>query len=72
MSVTREVSSHGTIIYRNSEGQIHREDGPAAEFVSGNKYWYLNDVEYTKEEYDCKILELNPKTYEEYMAMICQ
>jgi len=24
------------------EGLLHREDGPAVEFVNGSKYWYLN------------------------------
>ena len=23
-------------------GELHREDGPAAEYADGNKYWYLN------------------------------
>jgi len=23
-------------------GNLHREDGPAIEFVNGDKYWYLN------------------------------
>ena len=22
--------------------QLHREDGPAVEYYSGNKFWYLN------------------------------
>ena len=29
-------------IYRNSKGQLHREDGPAIEYVSGYKAWFLN------------------------------
>jgi len=24
-------------------GELHREDGPAAEYVNGSKYWYLNN-----------------------------
>jgi hypothetical protein len=23
-------------------GILHREDGPAVEYINGNKYWYLN------------------------------
>ena len=23
-------------------GELHREDGPAVEYVSGTKHWYLN------------------------------
>ena len=25
------------------EGELHREDGPAIEYVNGHKEWYLND-----------------------------
>jgi hypothetical protein len=28
--------------------KLHREDGPALEYVDGRKYWYLEGVEYTK------------------------
>ena len=28
--------------YRNSNGEVHREDGPAIEYSNGTKYWYLN------------------------------
>jgi len=27
----------------NSQGQYHREDGPAIEYNNGDKYWYRND-----------------------------
>jgi hypothetical protein len=30
---------------------IHREDGPAVERINGDKYWYLNNVSYTEEEF---------------------
>ena len=29
--------------YRNESGQLHREDGPAIEYGSGHKEWYIND-----------------------------
>ena len=29
-------------------GKLHREDGPAIEYPSGNKLWWLNDVKYTE------------------------
>ena len=32
-------------------GKLHREDGPAVEWVDGSKQWYSNGKEYTKEEY---------------------
>ena len=31
---------------------LHREDGPAVEFTDGGKYWWLNDVELTEEEFN--------------------
>ncbi len=32
-------------------GQLHREDGPAVEYISGLKQWYLNGKPYSKEEW---------------------
>ena len=29
--------------YRNSEGKLHRENGPAVEWANGTKAWYVND-----------------------------
>jgi hypothetical protein len=29
--------------WRNEKGEYHREDGPAIEWATGDKYWYLND-----------------------------
>lgn len=40
-------------------GQKHREDGPSYESFVGDKYWYLNDIEYTEEEYNKKINSKN-------------
>ena len=31
-----------TKIWRNSNGQYHRTDGPAVEFADGSKVWYIN------------------------------
>ena len=31
------------IRYRNSDDQLHREDGPAVELPEGTRFWYLND-----------------------------
>ena len=38
--------------YRNSEGQLHREDGPAVERTDGYKSWYLNGEELTEGEFN--------------------
>jgi hypothetical protein len=38
-----EIDEKGNKIWRNSNGQWHREDGPAWEYASGTKVWYIND-----------------------------
>lgn len=35
--VTKNVLEDGRIEYRNSKGQLHREDGPAVEYTNGDK-----------------------------------
>ena len=37
--------------WRNEEGKLHREDGPAIERNDGSKFWYLNGQEVTEEEH---------------------
>jgi hypothetical protein len=32
----------GTKEWYNSKGQLHREDGPAAEAINGSRLWYIN------------------------------
>ena len=32
----------GNKYWYNEEREYHREDGPAIEYVNGNKYWYIN------------------------------
>ena len=36
-----EVENAGTFYYVN--GKLHREDGPAEEYISGDKRWYINN-----------------------------
>jgi len=38
-----DVDKYGTIYWRNEDGELHREDGPAVEFANGSKFWYLNN-----------------------------
>ena len=54
------------------EGELHREDGPAIEYASGNKSWYLSGEKLTEEEFNermnptsCsgKIVEIDGKKY---------
>jgi len=33
------------------DGLKHREDGPAIEWKNGDKKWWLNNVQYTKQEW---------------------
>jgi hypothetical protein len=36
------VDNHGIKCWYNEQDQLHREDGPAIEYASGDKYWYRN------------------------------
>jgi len=37
-----EVDKYGTTWWYNEDGELHREDGPAVEYVDGTKHWYIN------------------------------
>ena len=41
MESKHSITPDYTDIWRNSLGQYHREAGPAVEYVSGTKAWYL-------------------------------
>ena len=41
-SLIREVDRVGTVRYRNSDYQLHREDGPAVESSDGFRMWFLD------------------------------
>ena len=43
LTLTMTVNEWGTLIYRNSLGQLHRQYGPAIEWADGDKSWYLNN-----------------------------
>ncbi|MFO0190305.1 MAG: hypothetical protein ACK54F_03545 [Planctomycetia bacterium] len=36
------IGEYGNKWYYNKQGQLHRTDGPAIEWVDGNKSWYVN------------------------------
>ncbi len=38
----RMTDIDGTKFWKNKEGQLHRDDGPAAEYISGDKIWFQN------------------------------
>ena len=43
MSITYTVTVYDNKTeWKNKAGQLHREDGPAIEYINGDKYWYLN------------------------------
>ncbi len=42
-------------------GKKHREDGPAVEWDS-YKEWYINDIQYSEEEYNKKMSEIKSQT----------
>jgi hypothetical protein len=46
---TRTVDEDGTVTYRDWEGQFHRDDGPAVEYLDGTKKWYINGLRHRKD-----------------------
>ena len=43
LTLRREVDADGTVRWFNTDGQWHREDGPAYEGANGTKLWYKNN-----------------------------
>ena len=39
-----EIRPNGIKWWRNSQGQWHRDDGPAIEWADGTKQWYKNGL----------------------------
>ena len=39
--------------YKNCK--LHREDGPACEYSNGSKFWFLNGIEYSEQEFNEKM-----------------
>jgi hypothetical protein len=48
-----ELTIYNTQIWTNSKGQIHREDGPAREYINGRRKeeYYIHNREITKDEW---------------------
>lgn len=42
--VKRSVDASGTIRYRTAHGRLHRDGGPAIEYINGHKEWYQNGL----------------------------
>lgn len=47
-------NSNGNVFWYLN-GKLHREEGPAIEYVKGNRKWYLYGVEYTENEHKTKM-----------------
>lgn len=44
LTLTAEVTTRGTIRYRNHLGQLHRVLGPAVVWADGTKGWFQSDM----------------------------
>jgi hypothetical protein len=55
-SIKKQYSNR--IEYRNEQGDLHREDGPAIEYSDGYKEWFLNDNIYSEDDWKQKVTEL--------------
>ena len=38
----------------NESSELHREDGPAIEWANGDKFYYINGEELTKQEFKAR------------------
>ena len=45
------VDRYGTRFYYNQYGVLHRENGPAIEWVDGDCWWFLFGVRYNCTQY---------------------
>ena len=61
---TVSVYSNGSKHWRVDDKR-HREDGPACEYPDGVNSYYLNDVQYTEEEFNAKMSSTKDMTVEE-------
>ena len=52
------------------DNKLHREDGPAVDFVDGTKLWYLNGIEYTEAEFKAKMAPVKEYTVAELEKLL--
>ena len=45
--------------YWRLNGERHREDGPAVEYVDGRNWWYLDGEQYTEAGHTAEMLKRN-------------
>jgi len=44
-----EIAKNGTKQWFNSQGQLHREDGPAVIWPNGGKFWFKNGLSHRED-----------------------
>jgi hypothetical protein len=59
--LTKITDIHNEIVYRNTKGDWHRIGGPAVIRQNGYQFYYVDDIQYTKEQYPKAVLEYNLK-----------
>ena len=55
------VYDNGDKVWKLPSGDLHREDGPAIEFLSGFKIWWINGIQYTEQDYKYKTRSIKLK-----------
>jgi hypothetical protein len=52
-SVQRYVSPNGTVSF-SYRGNLHNEGGPAVIKEDGTRYWFINGIEFSEDEYNSR------------------
>jgi hypothetical protein len=47
--INPEIDEDGNKFWHNSQGRIHRDDGPAIEWFDGDKCWYQNGLRHRED-----------------------
>ena len=63
-SLIRKVDRFGTVRYRNRDGLLHREDGPAVEYADGSREWFLDGQRHRE---DGPAIEYHDGTHKWYL-----
>jgi len=50
-----EIDSAGTKKWYNSQGYLHREDGPAWEEIDGKRCWFINGEHHREDGPACEL-----------------
>ena len=67
ITYTVKVSDAGDK-YWYLNGKIHREDGPAVEFVNGTKHWYLDGKQFSESEWKQQVKKLKYSCVDKIIA----